>query len=340
MTASNQTGARVVNMSKAINEAIDVAMGIDDRVILLGEDVADPAGGVFKVTKGLSGKYGTDRVRATPIAEAAIVGASIGASLGGYRPIAEIMFFDFITVGLDQIINHAAKLRYMSGGHTPIPLTVRTTVGSSRFGAQHAQSLEAWFMHTPGINVAIPSTPADARGLLLTSIFGSDPTLFIEHSEMLFTNKGPVPDGDVRIPFGVADVKRRGSDVTVVAYGPQVALALAAAEELSAEGIDVEVVDPRTLVPLDIDTILTSVAKTRRAIVVHQATRSVGAGAEIGSLITESLFHDLVAPVVRLGAEFVPVPFSLALNVFPTKDSIVEAARGLHSAERSGLVSA
>jgi pyruvate/2-oxoglutarate/acetoin dehydrogenase E1 component len=340
MTDPNQTGTRVVNMSKAINEAIDVAMGVDARVILLGEDVADPAGGVFKVTKGLSSKHGTDRVRATPIAEAAIVGTAIGASLGGYRPIAEIMFFDFITVGLDQIINHAAKLRYMSGGHTPTPLTVRTTVGSSRFGAQHAQSLEAWFMHTPGINVAIPSTPADARGLLLTSIFGDDPTLFIEHSEMLFTNKGPVPDGDVRIPFGVADVKRSGSDVTIVAYGPMVAPALAAAEELAAEGIDVEVVDPRTLVPLDIATILESVSKTRRAIVVHQATRSVGAGAEIASLITEALFTELVAPVERLGAEFTPVPFSTALNVFPTKESIIEAARKLHAAERANFVSA
>jgi len=170
-TAPLNKDARVVNIGQALNEAIDVALGLDERVILLGEDVADPAGGVFKVTKGLSAKHGTDRVRATPIAEAAIVGSAIGLSLAGYRPVAEIMFFDFITVGLDQIVNHAAKLRYMSGGHTPAPLTVRTTVGGPRFGAQHSQSLEGWFMHTPGINVVVPSTPADARGLMLTSIF-------------------------------------------------------------------------------------------------------------------------------------------------------------------------
>jgi pyruvate/2-oxoglutarate/acetoin dehydrogenase E1 component len=268
-------------------------------------------------------------VRATPIAEAAIVGSAIGLSLAGYRPVAEIMFFDFITVGLDQIVNHAAKLRYMSGGHTPAPLTVRTTVGGPRFGAQHSQSLEGWFMHTPGINVVVPSTPADARGLMLTSIFSEDPTLFIEHSEMLFSVKGPVPDGDVRIPFGVADVKRSGNDVTIVTYGPQVTVALAAAEELSAEGIDVEVIDLRTLVPLDMKTVLDSVSRTRRAIVTHQATKSLGPGAEIASRITEELFNELDAPVVRIGSPFVPVPFSSSLPIFPTAETIKDAARQL-----------
>ena len=328
-SAAKNESPRIVNMAKALNEGMDVAFGLDERVILLGEDVADPAGGVFKVSKGLSEKHGTDRVRSTPIAEAAIVGSAIGLSLAGYRPIAEIMFFDFITVGLDQIVNHAAKLRYMSGGHTPVPLTIRTTVGSSRFGAQHAQSLESWFMHTPGINVVVPSTPADARGLMLTSIFGDDPTLFIEHSEMLFNVKGPVPDGDVRIPFGVADVKRRGKDVTVVTYGPQVAVALAAAEELSSEGIELEVIDLRTLVPLDMQTVLDSVSRTRRAIVSHQATKSVGPGAEIASRITEELFSELEAPVVRIGAPFAPVPFSTSLNIFPTAETIKDAARKL-----------
>lgn len=327
--ATVNDGARVVNIAKALNEAMDVALEIDDRVVLLGEDVADPAGGVFKVTKGLSAKHGTERVRSTPIAEAAIIGSAIGLSLAGYKPVAEIMFFDFITVGLDQIINHAAKLRYMSGGHTPVGLTVRTTVGGPRFGAQHSQSLEAWFMHTPGINVVVPSTPADARGLMLSSIFSEDPTLFIEHSEMIFSVKGPVPDGDVRIPFGVADVKRSGQDVTIVTYGPQVTVALAAAEELSAEGIDVEVIDLRTLVPLDMETVLESVSRTRRVIVSHQATQSAGPGAEIASRITEELFSELEAPVVRIGSPFVPVPFSTSLPIFPTSETIKEAARKL-----------
>jgi pyruvate/2-oxoglutarate/acetoin dehydrogenase E1 component len=318
---------RTTTLANALNEAMDVALALDPAVILLGEDVADPAGGVFKVSKGLSSRHGTDRVRATPIAEQAIIGAAIGAALGGYRPIAEVMFFDFITVCLDQVVNHAAKLRYMSGGHTPVPMTIRTTVGSSRFGAQHAQSLEAWFMHTPGINVVFPSTPADARGLLLSAIFGDDPTLVIEHSELLFTTKGPVPDGDVRIPFGVAETRRAGDDVTVIAYGPQVAQAVAAAETLAAEGVSVEVIDLRTLVPLDRQRILASVARTRRAVVTHDATRTAGVGAEIASLITEELFGDLEAPVARLGGAFVPIPFSSALRSVPASADIADAIR-------------
>lgn len=330
MTVTTQRQAlRTVTLANALNEAMDVALGLDPKVLLLGEDVADPAGGVFKVSKGLSGKHGTDRVRATPIAEQAIVGAAIGAALGGYRPVAEVMFFDFITVCLDQVVNHAAKLRYMSGGRTPVPITIRTTVGNSRFGAQHAQSLEAWFMHVPGINVVFPSTPSDARGLLLSAIFGDDPTLFIEHSELLFTAKGTVPDGDVRIPFGVAETRRPGDDVTVVTYGPSVGHAIAAADELAPEGISVEVIDLRTLVPLDRVRLLESVARTRRAVVVHEATRSAGVGAEIAALITEELFADLRAPVLRLGSPFVPVPFSTALRIFPTAASIADAIRGV-----------
>jgi pyruvate/2-oxoglutarate/acetoin dehydrogenase E1 component len=327
--ATEQQTQRTATLAGALNEAMDVALALDPKVILLGEDVADPAGGVFKVSKGLSSKHGTDRVRATPIAEQAIIGAAIGAALGGHRPIAEVMFFDFITVCLDQVVNHAAKLRYMSGGHTPVPMTIRTTVGSSRFGAQHAQSLEAWFMHTPGINVVFPSTPADARGLLLSAIFGDDPTLFIEHSELLFTAKGPVPDGDVRIPFGVAETRRAGDDVTVIAYGPQVGHALSAADALALEGIRAEVIDLRTLVPLDRNSILASVSRTGRAVVTHDATRTAGVGAEIASLITEELFGDLQAPVARLGGAFVPVPFSTALHSFPTTEHIIDAVRQL-----------
>jgi pyruvate/2-oxoglutarate/acetoin dehydrogenase E1 component len=206
-------------------------------------------------------------------------------------------------------------------------MTIRTTVGSSRFGAQHAQSLEAWFMHTPGINVVFPSTPADARGLLLSAIFGDDPTLFIEHSELLFTAKGPVPDGDVRIPFGVAETRRAGDDVTVIAYGPQVGHALSAADALALEGIRAEVIDLRTLVPLDRNSILASVSRTGRAVVTHDATRTAGVGAEIASLITEELFGDLQAPVARLGGAFVPVPFSTALHSFPTTEHIIDAVR-------------
>jgi pyruvate dehydrogenase E1 component beta subunit/2-oxoisovalerate dehydrogenase E1 component len=328
MTITTEPRAgRTASLAGALNEAMDLALALDPKVILMGEDVADPAGGVFKVSKGLSNKHGADRVRATPIAEQAIIGAAIGASLGGYRPIAEVMFFDFITVCLDQIVNHAAKLRYMSGGHTPVPMTIRTTVGNSRFGAQHAQSLEAWFMHTPGINVVFPSTPADARGLLLSAIFGDDPTLFIEHSELLFSAKGPVPDGDVRIPFGVAETRRAGDDVTVITYGPQVAHAVAAADMLAPEGIGVEVIDLRTLVPLDREGILASVSRTGRAIVTHDATRTSGVGAEIASLITEELFDELKAPVTRLGGAFVPVPFSTSLHSVPTTASIVDAVR-------------
>ncbi|CAN5344296.1 alpha-ketoacid dehydrogenase subunit beta [soil metagenome] len=333
MTETPDAPERSITMATAINEALDIALGIDQKVFIIGEDVADPAGGVFKVSKGLSTKHGTERVRATPIAEQAIVGAAIGAAIAGFRPVAEIMFFDFITVAMDQIVNHAAKLRYMSGGHTTAPITVRTTIGGSRFGAQHAQTLEAWFMHIPGINIVMPSTPADARGLLLSSVFSDDPTLFIEHSELLFSVKGTAPTGDVRIPLGVADIKRAGRDITVITYGSQVSLALAAAEALAADGIEVEVIDLRSLVPLDIQTILESVSRTRRAIITHQATRFAGPGAEIGSLITESLFSELRAPVVRLGADFVPVPFSTALNVYPTAATIEAASRGLMAAD-------
>jgi pyruvate dehydrogenase E1 component beta subunit/2-oxoisovalerate dehydrogenase E1 component len=318
-----------MSMAVALNSALDEALTLDPRVLLLGEDIADPAGGVFKITRGLSSKHGTERVRATPIAEQSIIGASIGAAMGGYRPVAEIMFFDFMTVCMDQVVNHAAKLRFMSGGATPVPLTIRTTIGSSRFGAQHAQELEAWFMHTPGIKVVMPSSPADAKGLLLSCIFDPDPCLFIEHSSLLFAGKRPVPLGDHRVPLGVASVPRAGSDVTVITYGAQVPVALAAAEVLAGEGIDAEVIDLRSLVPLDWPTVFASVARTTRAIVVHNATRTCGPGAEIAARLTEELFTELAAPVVRLGAADVPVAFAPELSTYPTMDDIVGAARAL-----------
>jgi pyruvate/2-oxoglutarate/acetoin dehydrogenase E1 component len=309
----------------AMTSALECAMSADHKVIILGEDVADPIGGVFKVTKGLSTKFGTRRVRATPISEQAIIGTAIGLSMVGYRPVAEIMFFDFITVAMDQIVNHAAKLRYMSGGATPAPITIRTTVGGSRFGAQHAQSLEAWFMHTPGIRVVMPSGPRDAKGLLESCIFDDDPCLYVEHMGLAFSTTEDVPVGDFRIPLGKANVIETGTDMTIISYGPMVGPSLDARKTLAAQGVSCEVIDLRSLSPLDIDTIFESVTKTRRAMVVHEATQFCGPGAEISSQIHEQLFGELLAPVLRLGAEYTPIPFSSALSGYPTHDKIVEA---------------
>lgn len=328
MTTLQETGnAQTSKMSAAVamNSALDLAMAKDPKVVLLGEDIADPIGGVFKVTKGLSTKYGTGRVRATPIAEQSIVGAAVGLALAGYRPVAEVMFFDFITLATDQLVNHAAKFRYMSGGRSSMPLTVRTVVGNSKFGAQHAQSLEAWFMHTPGIKVVMASTPTEAKGLLTSCVFDDDPCLFIEHIHLEYTNKEEVPTGEVSIPLGKAAVKRTGDDVTVVTYGPAVPWALDAADRLAEEGISVEVIDLRTLVPLDLDTVLESVGRTGRAVVAHEATRFCGPGAEISARITEELFGDLAAPVLRLGGSYAPIPFAKSLRAIPNADDLVAA---------------
>jgi pyruvate/2-oxoglutarate/acetoin dehydrogenase E1 component len=318
-------------MSEAINQAIDLAMGEDPEVFVIGEDIEDPIGGVMKGTKGLSTKYGRERVRNTPISEQAIVGAAIGASLVGMRPIAEVMLMDFFAVAMDQVANHAAKLRYMSGGRTNVPITIRTSVGGGRqFGAQHSQSLEAWMMHIPGLKVVVPSTPRDAKGLLYSCIFDDDPCIFMETMSLLFT-RGPVPTGRFEIPLGVADVARPGDDVTVVTWGWQVPEALAAAETLSGEGISVEVIDLRTLVPLDKDAILTSAAKTRRVVVVHAATQFAGPGAEIASMVSHDLFGQLAAPVERLGAVYSPVPYASELEKqhYPDRARIAERIRAL-----------
>jgi pyruvate/2-oxoglutarate/acetoin dehydrogenase E1 component len=322
MSESEAPTRKPMNMAAALRNAMDCALAIDEKVLLLGEDIADPAGGVFKVTNGLSTKYGAHRVRTTPIAEQAIVGASIGAALGGYRPVAEIMFFDFVTVAMDQLVNHAAKLRYMTGGSTPVPLTVRTTVGSPRFGAQHAQELEAWFMHVPGLKVVMPSTPADAKGLLLSCIFDPDPCLFIEHSNLLFSPKEEVPLGDHRVPLGKAAVRREGRDLTLITYGSQVRGALKAADTLATQGIEIEVVDLRTLSPWDSETVLASVERTRRAAIVHSATTVAGPGAEIAAVISNELFGRLDGPVLRVGATNTPVPFAESLSSVPTTGRI------------------
>jgi pyruvate/2-oxoglutarate/acetoin dehydrogenase E1 component len=331
-----ERSSQSLTMSAALNAAIECAMGIDSKVICLGEDIAEPIGGVFKTMKGLSTKYGADRVRATPISEQAIVGAAIGASLGGYRPIAEIMFFDFTMVCADQLANHAAKLRYMSGGQTPVPITVCTTIGSGRFGAQHTQSIEAWFMHIPGLKVVMPSNPADAKALLLSCIFDDDPCLVIQHSGLLFGKKSPVPDGDVRIPLGSANVVRPGSDVSVISYGAFVQPCLDAAGELAAEGISAEVIDLRTLSPLDRETLVESAGRTGRAAIVHGATTFCGPGAEIAALLQEELPGGLRAPVRRLGARYAPIPFATELEVFPTSQRIRDELRALVRGQHDG----
>ncbi|KHK88986.1 alpha-ketoacid dehydrogenase subunit alpha/beta [Novosphingobium malaysiense] len=322
-------------MCGAVTDAQRIAMEIDPEVILLGEDVADPTGGVFKTSVGLETQFGSARVRSTPIAEAAIIGAGTGAAMVGMRPVTELMFCDFIGVCMDQISNHAAKQRYMSGGATHVPMTIRMIVGGGigGFGAQHSQSLEAWLTHTPGLKVAYPSTPADAKGLLLSCIFDEDPCVHLESIMLLRGFKGEVPDSDYRIPLGVADVKREGNDISLITYGWQVHQCLAAAEELHKEGISAEVIDLRTLLPLDYHRVLESVRKTRRALVVHAATEFCGLGAEIAQTINVELFSKLIAPADRLGAEFAPIGFSglIESTQIPSSGSIAARVREIVS---------
>jgi pyruvate/2-oxoglutarate/acetoin dehydrogenase E1 component/TPP-dependent pyruvate/acetoin dehydrogenase alpha subunit len=326
---SGQT--KTMLMLEAIRDAHDLAMQMDKGVFLLGEDIGDPPGGVFATSKGLQTKYGKERVRPTPIAETAIIGAGIGAALVGMRPVAEIMFNDFAGVCLDQIFNHAAKQRYMSGAATNVPMVIRMMVGGGigGFGAQHSQSLEAWLTHIPGLKVTFPSTPFDAKGLLMSSIFDEDPVVQLESIKLLRGVRGEVPLGDYRIPLGVAKVRREGTDITAVTYGWQVQECLKAAEELQKEGVSVEVIDLRTLVPLDMHRVLDSVKKTRRALVVHAATEFCGFGAELASTIGEEVFSTLKAPVGRLGADYAPIAYSkdIEMSQIPQTKSIVARLR-------------
>jgi pyruvate/2-oxoglutarate/acetoin dehydrogenase E1 component len=322
-----------LNFTQAINAALDVALAADPSVVLLGEDIADPGGGVYGVTKGLSTKYGRERVRDTPISESAIVGAATGAALAGKRPVAEIMIMDFLGVCLDQLANHAAKLRYMTGGQVKVPLVVRMSAGGGmQFGAQHSAYLESWLVHTPGLKVVLPSTPASAKGLLLSAIYDDDPVVFIEPT-MLYYGSTPeeVPDGDVRIPLGQARIVREGSDVSLITYGIQVNICIAAADVLAKQGIDVEIVDLQSLVPLDESAVLASVSKTGRAVVVHEAVRRAGFGAELSALIHERLFSELRAPVQRVTGVNTPVPYSKPLETAfaPTPDRVVSAVTAL-----------
>lgn len=314
-----------INMVQAINLALDDALGRDDSVLVLGEDVADAqGGGVFKCTAGLSAKHGTERVRSTPIAEQAIMGAAVGAALGGMRPVAEIMLMNFMTVGMDQLVNHAAKLRFMTGGQTHVPLTVRTATGAGfGTGGQHADYLESWFAHTAGLKVVAPSTPADAYGLLLSCIFDDDPCVFIENLPLYFV-PGEAPVAGARVPLGQARVVREGRDVTLISYSRTMLEVLAVADELAKRDVSVEVIDLRSIAPLDMDTVCTSVAKTRRAVVAHEAQVDFGVGAEIAARLHRELFGRLLAPVGRVGAARSPVPFSKALEsaYLPTPERI------------------
>lgn len=324
----SEVKARRMNMSQAIAMAMYDAMELDSSVITLGEDIADPqGGGVFKCTSGLSDRFGTERVRSTPIAEQAIMGAAVGAALAGMRPVAEIMLMNFITVAMDQVVNHAAKLRFMTGGQTHVPLTIRTATGAGfGTGGQHADYLEAWFAHTAGIKVVAPSTPADAYGLLLSCIFDDDPCLFVESLPLYFA-MGDAPVSGQRIPLGKAKVVREGSDVTVVSYSRTMVEVQAVAKELEKRDISVEVIDLRSIVPLDMDTVLASVAKTGRLVVAHEAQVDFGVGAEIATRVHRELFGQLRAPVGRVGAARSPVPFSKALEdaFIPTKQRITAA---------------
>ncbi len=329
---SQQGGAHVREMTlgQAIREALAEEMRRDPRVFIMGEDVAE-AGTPFKVLSGLVEEFGPARVIDSPISEAGITGLGVGGAMTGMRPIIDIMFGDFIALAMDQIVNQAAKVHYMSGGKLKVPLVVRTTLGATRrTAAQHSQSLHAWVSHVPGLKVALPSTPYDAKGLLKTAIRDDNPVVFFE-DKMMYQLKGPVPEGDYVIPFGVADIKRPGSDITIVATSSMVQVALDAAEILEKIDISAEVVDPRTTYPLDKETLIRSARKTSRAMVVDEGYERYGVTAELASVIAEGAFYYLDAPVKRLGAMDVPVPFSPALEdlTVPTPASLVEVAKTL-----------
>jgi pyruvate dehydrogenase E1 component beta subunit len=323
-------GTRTLTFAQAVNEALAEELRRDDTVFIIGEDVAE-AGHPFKVLTGLVEEFGPERVLDSPISEPGITGLGVGAAMTGLRPVVDIMFGDFLTLVMDQLANQAAKAHYMSGGKLQVPLTLRTTLGATRrSAAQHSQSLQAWVAHVPGLKVVLPSTPADAKGLLKTAIRDNNPVVFIE-DKMDYTVKGEVPDGEFLIPFGVADVKRVGEDVTIVATSSMVRVALAAAELLEQYGISAEVVDPRTISPLDEDTIVRSAEKTGRAIVVDEGHQRYGVTAEIAAVIADRAFYSLDAPVKRMGALDVPVPFSPALEdvTVPTAETVAQTARVL-----------
>ncbi len=316
--------------SQAIRHALIEEMERDERVILLGEDIG-LYGGAFRVTQGLVRRFGPERVINTPISENSFVGVAVGAALMGMRPVVEIMFMDFIALAMDQLVNHAAKLHYIYGGQARVPLVVRTPAGAGRgYGASHSQSLEAWFVHTPGLKVVAPSTPRDAHGLLKAAIRDDNPVVFME-SKLLYGVKGDVPDPDEVLPLGKAAVVREGEDVTLVAYSRMTALALEAAARLDGQGIQCEVLDLRTLAPLDEEAILASVGKTTRAVIIEEDTRRGGVGAEVAAVIAEGAFGRLDSPLRRVACADSPIPCSPTLEqaILPSVDRIVEAVESL-----------
>jgi pyruvate/2-oxoglutarate/acetoin dehydrogenase E1 component len=316
--------------NEALGDALRLEMERDPRVIVLGEDIAEH-GGAFQVTAGLLDRFGPTRIRQTPISELGIVGAAVGAALTGLRPVVELMYIDFSGLAMDQLVNQAAQNRFMFGGQARVPMVMRTQGGSGRGNAaQHSKSLEAWFAHVAGLKVVMPSTPADAKGLLTASIRDDDPVVFLEH-KLLYRTKGPVPTGEHLVPLGDADVKRPGTDLTIVSWSREVLFSLEAAEKLAADGISAEVIDLRSLVPLDKETVLASVRKTHRLLVVHEAIKRGGFGGEIASLVAEEAFDDLDAPPRRLAGLETPIPYAphLERNVIPQVDDIVRVAREL-----------
>jgi pyruvate/2-oxoglutarate/acetoin dehydrogenase E1 component len=319
-----------INIIQAVNEAIAEAMAADPKVLVFGEDVADrEGGGVIGVTRGLSTRFGDDRVKSTPISEQAIIGAAIGASINGYKPVAEIMLMNFTTVAMDMIVNHAAKLRFMSGGQTSVPTVIRMMTGAGiASGGQHSDFLEAWFAHTPGLKVVAPSNPEDAKGLMLSAIADPDPVIYIECSRAYGTT-AEVPVDLKPIPLGKAKVVREGTDVTIVSYSEILQRAVAAAATLEKEGISAEVIDLRTISPWDQETVFASVRKTGRLVVAHEAVKAFGVGAEIAATVQEELFTSLKTGVRRLGAPYTSVPFSPVLEqaFVVSIDQIADAAR-------------
>lgn len=316
--------------SQAINEALREEMRRDEKVFILGEDVGI-FGGCFGVTTGIIDEFGSERVLDTPISETAIMGSAVGAAAAGLRPVPEIMFMDFLAVCLDELVNQAAKMRYMFGGKAKVPVTLRTVCGAGLgAAAQHSQSLEAWLCHVPGIKVVMPSTPADAKGLLKAAIRDDNPVVFLEHKAM-YALSGEVPEGEYTIPLGKADIKRVGKDVTIVATSLMVHKALAAAEILAAEGIEAEVIDPRTLVPFDKEIVLKSVEKTGHLVIVHEAVKNGGFGGEIAAIVAEEGFDLLDAPIKRVAAPFTPIPFTPVLEsaFVPNEDKIIEAVKSI-----------
>jgi len=321
---------REITFAEAVREALAEEMRRDPNVFIMGEDVAE-AGTPFKVLSGLVEEFGTERVMDTPISEPGFTGMGVGAAMTGMRPVIDIMFGDFLTLTMDQIVNQAAKIHYMSGGKMKAPIVFRTTMGATRrSAAQHSQSLQAWVSHVPGLKVAIPSTPYDAKGLLKSAIRDDNPVVFIE-DKMMFKMKGMVPEEDYTIPFGVADIKRQGEDITLVATSSMVQVALGAADKLSQIGVSAEVIDPRTTTPLDRQTFIDSAKKTSRAIVIDEGYEAYGVTAEIASVIADGAFYYLDAPVKRMGAMDVPIPFSPVLEdvTVPTEDTVFEMAKTL-----------